>query len=369
MKRKILVAVTGTVATTLTHKILKSYVEQGFEAGLLYTEKASYFIDWVKVEKMEFDDKISIYGDKYEWPPTHKYFKNDIVGHIQLREEYSALVVICSANTLAKMANGICDNLLTSVIRAWPQYKPLVIAPAMNTTMWESYFTQEHIKKMKHYHEGFRVVNPQSKALACGTEGMGALADISEIVSVTAEQFTWRFPLNKCYAIPVNPHPGAFAFARKGSRHTGVDLYTDEGAGVFAVEDGEVVGIEHFTGEWDNSPWWNNTDCVLIKGRTGVVNYGEIVPAEGIKIGDKLHKGDLVGNVTRVIKEGRDHYEITGWRPTMLHMELYPYSVTKASHGFEEQILNDATPFLLESVKTFVNDGYVDVVTYDGYKP
>jgi murein DD-endopeptidase MepM/ murein hydrolase activator NlpD len=117
----------------------------------------------------------------------------------------------------------------------------------------------------------------------------------------------------------INPHPGSFGYARKGSRHTGVDLYTDLGAEVRAVESGVVVGIEHFTGEWDASPWWNNTDCVMVKGISGVINYGEILPL--VHIGEKISEGNLIGKVMRVIKEGRDHYEITGWRPTMLHLE------------------------------------------------
>ena len=182
---------------------------------------------------------------------------------------------------------------------------------------------------------------------------------------VLGDKMSWLFPLRTCYGIPVSPHPGSFAYPRKGSKHTGVDLYTDLGEPVYAVEDGLVVGIEHFTGEWDASPWWNNTDCVLVKGPSGVVNYGEIKPEAYIRSGFKIHKGDQIGTVLRVIKEGRDHYEITGWRPTMLHLELYPEWVKKASHGFEEDILKDATPFLIESE----GSDSVKMVSYSGYTP
>ena len=181
----------------------------------------------------------------------------------------------------------------------------------------------------------------------------------SNPIGARGVEMDWSFPLDVCYGIPINPHPGAFAYPRRGFKHCGVDLYTDLGAEVHSVEDGTIVSIEHFTGEWDNSPWWNNTDCVMVKGESGVVNYGEIQPRADLKIGMNVLRGETLGTVLRVIKEGKDHYEITGWRPTMLHLELYPSDATKASQGFQD-FLRDPTPFLNKWHNLFV--------TYDGYK-
>jgi phosphopantothenoylcysteine decarboxylase len=90
-----------------------------------------------------------------------------------------------SANTLAKMANGLCDNLLvcrlhhplliyilqTCVVRAWDFKKPLIVAPAMNTLMWDHPFTEKHLKELTSL--GVIVISPIEKLLACGDKGKG----------------------------------------------------------------------------------------------------------------------------------------------------------------------------------------------------
>jgi len=75
---------------------------------------------------------------------------------------------------------GLCDNLLTSVVRAWDwDAKPLLLAPAMNTAMWTSPLTGRHLSLLKSLGAG--VVPPVAKALACGDVGMGAMAEPEEV--------------------------------------------------------------------------------------------------------------------------------------------------------------------------------------------
>lgn len=173
----------------------------------------------------------------------------------------------------------------------------------------------------------------------------------------------WRFPLLTCYGIPVFPHPGCFGYPRRESFHTGVDLYTNDGEEVFAMENGKVVSIEHFTGEWDKSSWWNNTDCILVEGDSGVICYGEVVVCEGLQVGDSVLCGQQIAFVKRVIKEGRERPEITGWSPSMLHVEWYPHGYHKASDGFEDYLL-DPTDNLVKNAPA-----NVERVTYAHYKP
>ena len=349
---------TGSVATVLWEKLIKKFQTLG-NVVVVLTPKAEHFVP---------DDlnDVEVFREHHEWTwfrsamvehpgylnIDHKWRKDDPVLHIELRKRGSALVIApCSANTLGKMASGVCDNLLTSVARAWDIFRPVIIAPAMNTHMWDHPVTEDNLQKLRGW--GYKIVEPQSKMLACGTFGNGALADIDEIVKATHDALRWKLPIpvENFSGIPMTGHPGSFAYQRKYEKHTGVDLYCKEGQEVFAVENGIVVGIEHFTGEWDISPWWNNTDCVLVEGATGVVCYGEILPKRELQVGDRLVRGEYIGNVVRVLKEGKERKDIPGHSTSMLHMELYPHGTTKVADGFDEKLLNDITPFLLDAEK------------------
>lgn len=359
MKRTILLGLTGSVATVLHMKLIKA-LEQLGHVIILPTARAEHFLP-------EGFDGVKIMRDAQEWTwfrselvkrpgfPNidqnfdHKWRRDDQVLHIHLRDHASALVIApCSANTLGKLANGLCDNLLTTVARAWDFNRPIVVAPAMNTQMWNHPVTSDHLDILRYW--GYEIVTPQSKMLACGTEGIGALADIDEIVTCVKDALRWQLPIPvECFTgFPMSGHPGSFACQRKHEKHTGVDLYTTDGQPVSAVENGNVVGIEHFTGEWDNTPWWNNTDCILVEGATGVVCYGEVLPEESLKVGDPVMRGERIATVRRVLKENKDRPDIPGHSTSMLHMELYPHGNTKASNGFEKH-LNDIMPFLLEA--------------------
>lgn len=160
----------------------------------------------------------------------------------------------------------------------------------------------------------------------------------------------WLFPLEKCNGIPINYHPGAFGFCRKQSNHTGIDLYTDEYATVYAVEDGEIIGVENFTGPKDNSPWWLDTQCVLVYGNTGTICYGEITPLVDHGF---VRRGDKIGFVVPVLPEHKFRPDIPGHSRFMLHLELYSGRQNYASKSWlsakTDGFLLDPTPHILNS--------------------
>ena len=80
-----------------------------------------------------------------------------------------------------QVGSGLCDNLLTCIIRAWDYSKPVFVAPAMNTFMWDNPFTQKHLDQVKDL--GFLIISPITKKLACGDYGNGAMAEPSVIDS------------------------------------------------------------------------------------------------------------------------------------------------------------------------------------------
>src|SRR5439155_5494214 len=148
--------------------------------------------------------------DEDEWPGREqgrRYERRDKVVHIELRRWADLLLVApLDANTLAKLANGLADNCLTCVWRAWDRARPVVLAPAMNTLMWEHPLTGRHLRQLAADAgaEGapaemdlmgvvawlnarcpaLRVVPPQSKRLACDDVGVGAMASLESIVGV-----------------------------------------------------------------------------------------------------------------------------------------------------------------------------------------
>lgn len=116
--------------------------------------------------------------------------------------------------------------------------------------------------------------------------------------------------------VPVDPHPGGYMVTRKKHIHKGVDLYCDEMEPVYSVEDGIVLAITLFTGEKHGSPWWNETLAVIVKGKSGLVVYGEINPKSDLRVGAKIGRGNHIGNVMQVLTTDK------GRPMSMLHLEL-----------------------------------------------
>jgi phosphopantothenoylcysteine decarboxylase len=114
----------------------------------------------------------------------------DPVLHVRLRNWADAAVIApLSANTLGKLSNGLCDNLVTCVARAWPvKMKPFVVAPAMNTAMWKHPISEVQLEVLRREEFGCTVVEPVPKMLACGDYGVGGMASAKEIVRTVLQE-------------------------------------------------------------------------------------------------------------------------------------------------------------------------------------
>jgi phosphopantothenoylcysteine decarboxylase len=175
----ILLGVTGSVAAKLTPKLVAALRTLG-EVMVVATESALYF--W-EIE----DTGARLWTEEHEWPGLI-YEDDQGVPHIALGDWADILVVApLTANTLNKMTLGLADNLLTCTYYAWPLEKPIVLAPAMNTRMWQNPITRHNVLELRSrgWHH---LVEPQAKRLACGTTGIGAMADISDIARVVASE-------------------------------------------------------------------------------------------------------------------------------------------------------------------------------------
>ncbi len=176
----ILLGVTGSVAACLTPQLIEALKGLG-EVQVIFTDKGLVMSPYTSGTHTS----VQSWEDANEWV---RWNKGDPVLHIDLKNWADILVIApCSANTLAKMALGQSDNLLTCVVRAWPVHKPLFLAPAMNTDMWLKPVTQRHLDTLRGDFQACTIIEPQEKVLACGDKGMGAMANITDIVARVQE--------------------------------------------------------------------------------------------------------------------------------------------------------------------------------------
>lgn len=205
----VLVGVTGSVAGILTPDLYAELKRAGYAVKIVATTAALYFFDPAGIEPAgpERNREVVIL-DEDEWPGRgeRRYRRGDPVLHIELRRWADLLLIApLDANTLAKLALGLCDNCLTCVWRAWDRTRPAVLAPAMNTLMWEHPATARHLRQLAEdagadttssprdplaladwlnaHCRTLRVVPPQSKRLACDDVGVGAMGGLEAIVT------------------------------------------------------------------------------------------------------------------------------------------------------------------------------------------
>ena len=176
MPTKVILGVTGSVAATLTAKMVKALVDADMEVKVVSTERGLYFFDRKAIN-------VPVFSDKDEWQEGG-YLKNVPVPHIDFGDWADILLIApLTADTLSDMAHGKADKFLTSIVLAWPKEKPLVFAPAMNTRMWENPITRANLEIVRTVYQ-IKIVGPVSGRLACGFVGLGVMARIEAIVAV-----------------------------------------------------------------------------------------------------------------------------------------------------------------------------------------
>jgi phosphopantothenoylcysteine decarboxylase len=213
---KVLLGVTGSVAAIRTPQLHAELKRAGHQVKVVATQSSLYFFDPSALDPLDATRPVRnpsiVVLDEDEWPGQdagRRYERDEPVLHIELRRWADVFVIApLDANTLAKLANGLADNCLTCVWRAWDTTRPVILAPAMNTLMWEHPLTYRHLRQLamdagmtvpdgldldtvvdwiNGNSSKMRIVSPQSKRLACGDVGMGAMAAVQEVVLILGE--------------------------------------------------------------------------------------------------------------------------------------------------------------------------------------
>jgi len=176
--RRVLVGVSGGIACYKACEVVRGLVQGGARVHVVMTRGAQEFVAPLTFQTLSGHPVAT---------DTFSLTQESEIGHIRLADEaHVVLIAPATANVLAKLAHGIADDLLTTVLLA--TRAPLVLAPAMNVHMWEHAATQANVRVL--VERGAELVGPASGSLACGYEGAGRLADPAEIVEAVATRLT-----------------------------------------------------------------------------------------------------------------------------------------------------------------------------------
>jgi len=168
--KTIVLGVTGGIAAYKSANLASMLVKQNADVHVIMTHNATHFITPMTFETLT-NNKCIV--DTFD-----RNFSFD-VKHISLAKKGDLFVVApCTANVIGKLAHGICDDMLTTTMLATKA--PKLIAPAMNTGMWENPILQDNLLKLKGY--GYHIIDPIIGRLACGDTGTGKMNSEEVIV-------------------------------------------------------------------------------------------------------------------------------------------------------------------------------------------
>ena len=169
--KNILIGITGGIAAYKICNLIRLYKKAGANVSVVVTPNALNFVTKLTLQSLSQNEVYSDCFEIDEYKPEH----------IALTETDIFVIAPASANTISKLASGICDNLLLSTACAYQ--KQILLVPAMNTGMWNNKFVQENLAKLKN--TGYNILPPSEGFLACGTNGVGRMREPEEIFEET----------------------------------------------------------------------------------------------------------------------------------------------------------------------------------------
>jgi phosphopantothenoylcysteine decarboxylase/phosphopantothenate--cysteine ligase len=168
--KNIILGVTASIAIYKACEIIRRLKEQGFSLSVVMTKEAEEFIRPVVFQSLSGN---KVYRGLFDEPEAWE------IEHVSLAQMADlVLVAPATANIIAKVACGICDDLLTCIISATA--RPVVFCPAMNEQMYKNKITQGNISRLTAL--GYKFIEPKVGKLACGKTGVGCLAEVEAIV-------------------------------------------------------------------------------------------------------------------------------------------------------------------------------------------
>lgn len=169
--KNVLLGVTGSIAVYKAADLANQLGKKGYNVDVVMTESAAKFVTPLTFQSLT---KNRVYLDMFEEITPSE------IKHISLAKKADLCIIApATANIIGKLANGIADDFLSTVMLAVKD-KPIYLAPAMNTNMYEHPVVQQNLEKLKTL--GYIIIEPKESLLACGDLGKGALAEVERIL-------------------------------------------------------------------------------------------------------------------------------------------------------------------------------------------
>lgn len=176
--KHILIGITGGIAAYKICSLIRNFIKSGAEIKVVATPNSLNFVTKLTLQNLSQNNVYVNEFDIKDWQPEH----------ISLATWADIMIVApASANTIGKIANGIADNLLTSIACAFA--KKIIIAPAMNCNMWNNESVKKNINTLKK--RGIEILEPENGFLACGYDGKGRLCSIDKIYNSVITTFKY----------------------------------------------------------------------------------------------------------------------------------------------------------------------------------
>ena len=182
--KNIVLGVTGSIAAYKAAELASQLTRQGCEVHVVMTADALRFITAVPFKTLSRHPVVTdLYDEVAGWQPTH----------IKLADEADLLLIApATANTIAKLAQGLANDALSCVALALNPRAKVLVAPAMNGKMWLHAATQQNVATLKS--RGVEFIGPEKGLLSCGYEGLGRLWPVEKVADRALELLRQRTP-------------------------------------------------------------------------------------------------------------------------------------------------------------------------------
>jgi phosphopantothenoylcysteine decarboxylase/phosphopantothenate--cysteine ligase len=193
--KKIVLGLTGGIACYKAAELTRALIKAGADVQVVMTDGATHFITAVTMQALSGKP---VYTDQWDGRIANN------MPHIDLTRDADALVIApCSADFIAKLAQGRCDDLLSTLCVARPMTLPLLVAPAMNVEMWQNPATQRNVAQIKA--DCITVMGPDAGEQACGETGMGRMLEPEHLLAEIVASFHKKSLAGKRVLITAGP--------------------------------------------------------------------------------------------------------------------------------------------------------------------